>query len=255
MRTILTKNHSKNIEEAEKTIYNAFKSFEHLFLLDEWNHRGIDSYCFVCTKKRFQEFKDLYAPKPYQVERLEEIFFTPKDSIKAKKHNIKVEGYKIGGVRIIAYSNSEIFKSNRSKHRSLNHTIIVELHGFYQYQKDGEQKPISQEATAVKEYFLKTPKFSKLTALDYAFDFKEKLEINHQEAIAKIPMLEKLNMPHYQKYKTTLYFQKRAPKHGHQPELFSFNNGKLQRVCMYDKQEKNSLDHPITRFEFRILLS
>lgn len=252
MNRILTKEHKKNIKKWGETTSKAIYSLN-LFISTQGESEGIDSYCFVCTHKHFKNFIKLYNPRPYAPSS-EGRFFNPKDREKAKDRGVDIKGYKIGGIRIIVYSTSILFEDMRNKHKRLDYRLIVELHGFNQYTKNGDKKQINPQAYEIGKYFLKTPRFSKLKAFDYAIDFKEKIPINYQEVIKKIPKLQELDMPQAQSYKTTLYLQKHAPKFGYQEQLYSFQNGALQRVCIYDKQEKNHLDNPLTRFEFRVLL-
>lgn len=253
MGKILTKEHKGNIKKWREATYKALYSLN-VFVSTQGESGGIDSYCFICTHKHFEDFIKLYNPMPYAPSS-EGRFFTSKDRAKAKDRGVDIKGYKIGGIRIVTYSTSNLFEDMRGKHKRLDYRLIVELHGFNQYLKNGEKKKVSPQAYEVGIYFLKTPRFSKLKAFDYAIDFKEKMQINYQEAIKKISTLQKLDMPYTQTYKTTLYLQKHAPKFGYQEPLCSFENGALQRVCIYDKQCKNKLDNPLTRFEFRVLLN
>lgn len=252
MSEILTKEHKKNIKKWGEATSKALYSLN-LFVSIQGESEGIDSYCFVCTYKHFENFIKLYNPKPYAPSS-EGRFFTPKDRGKAKDRGVDIKGYKIGGIRIVTYSTSILFEDMRSKHKRLDYRLIVELHGFNQYAKNGERKQVTPKAFEVGMYFLRTPRFSKLKAFDYAIDFKEKMQISYQEVTKKIPNLQELNMPQTQTYKTTLYLQKHAPKFGYQEPLCIFQNGALQKVCIYDKQCKNKLDNPLTRFEFRVLL-
>lgn len=252
----LTKKHSQNIKRCRENISQALKSLKQFLDIQEEHSREIDSFCFVCTYRHFEHFITQYKQdfKSYIPIRSEERFYAPKDKTKAQDRGLGISGYKIGGIKIIVYSNSTLFNSNRLNHKKLDYKIIVELHGFAQYDKNGEMKINTALSIEVLEYFLKTPRFAKLKAFDYAIDFREKMQISHQEAIKKIPALARLDMPRIQKYKTTLYLQKHAPIFGSQASLnCELENGALQRVCIYDKQVKNALEIPITRFEFRIL--
>lgn len=245
----LTKKHSQNIKRYRENISQALNSLKQFLDIQEEHSSKIDSFCFICTYRHFEHFITQYKQdfKSYIPIRSEGRFYAPKDKTKAQDRGLGIKGYKIGGIKIIVYS-------NRLNHKKLDYKLIVELHGFAQYDKNGEMKINTALSIEALEYFLKTPRFAKLKALDYAVDFREKIQINHQEAIKKIPALAKLDMPRMQKYKTTLYLQKHAPILGYQASLnCGLKNGALQRVCIYDKQCKNKLDHPLTRFEFRIL--
>lgn len=50
--------------------------------------------------------------------------------MKAQDRGLKISGYKIGGIKVIAYSTSALFESNRSRHKKLDCRIMVELHGL-----------------------------------------------------------------------------------------------------------------------------
>ena len=252
MKELFTKKHAHNIKKCGGEVANTLLALKSS-LSTQGDDEGIDSYYFRCTPKHFERFLKAYKPTPYTSSHRGG-FFTPKDRIKAQDRGLEFQGYKIGGIRIQASSNSTLFDKNRHQHKKLGSLLLVELHGFFQYTKHGERKPLSPQAQKVGEYFLKTPRFSKLQGFDYAIDFKEKMQISYQEAIQKIPSLKKLKIPSTQKYASTLYFQKHAPQFGHQAPLYELSSGILQRLCIYDKQKKNSLDRELTRFEFRILI-
>ena len=88
-------------------------------------------------------------------------------------------------------------------------------------------------------------------SFDLSFDYRQKCEISFKTALNKAYFLEHIEgaKPKYQAFKTCLYIQKELKKEGYQSPLTPL----IQNVKLYDKQEKNKLEKPLTRLEFCFL--
>ena len=86
---------------------------------------------------------------------------------------------------------------------------------------------------------------------DFAFDYREQAQICYDYALEKAPFIAEIPnaRPSHQRFKTCLYIQKAQIKDGYQAPLTPL----IQNIKLYNKQEKNKLETPLTRLEFCFL--
>lgn len=154
-------------------------------------------------------------------------------------------------VSLLIYHSTASNDEARSHKMRLDSRAFLELHGLNQYHANGEQVELNAKTLEILKYIFKNTKQNTLLNFDLAFDYKEQAQIRYDYALEKAPFIAEIPnaRPSHQRFKTCLYIQKAQIKDGYQAPLTPL----IQNIKLYNKQEKNKLETPLTRLEFCFL--
>lgn len=156
-------------------------------------------------------------------------------------------------VSLLIYHSTASNDEARSHKIRLDSRAFIEFHGLNQYSKDGERVELNAKTLEMLNFIFQNKKQAKLLNFDFAFDYKEQAQICYDYALEKAPFIAEIPnaRPSHQRFKTCLYIQKAQIKDGYQAPLTPL----IQNIKLYNKQEKNKLETPLTRLEFCFLVS
>lgn len=154
-------------------------------------------------------------------------------------------------VSLLIYHSTASNDEARSHKMRLDSRAFLELHGLNQYHANGEQVELNSKTLEMLNFIFQNKKQAKLLSFDFAFDYREQAQICYDYALEKAPFIAEIPnaRPRRQTFKTCLYIQKAQIKDGYQEPLTPL----IQNIKIYDKQEKNNLNEPLTRLEFCFL--
>ena len=156
-------------------------------------------------------------------------------------------------VTLLIYHSTASNDEARSHKMRLDSRAFLELHGLNQYHANGEQVELNAKTLEMLNFIFQNKKQAKLLNFDFAFDYREQAQICYDYALEKAPFIAEIPnaRPSHQRFKTCLYIQKAQIKDGYQAPLTPL----IQNIKLYNKQEKNKLETPLTRLEFCFLVS
>lgn len=156
-------------------------------------------------------------------------------------------------VTLLIYHSTASNDEARSHKMRLDSRAFIELHGLNQYHANGEQVELNAKTLEMLNFIFQNKKQAKLLNFDFAFDYREQVQICFNYALSKAPFLADIPnaRPRRQTFKTCLYIQRAQIKDGYQAPLTPL----IQNIKLYNKQEKNKLETPLTRLEFCFLVS
>lgn len=155
-------------------------------------------------------------------------------------------------VTLLIYHSTASNDEARSHKMRLDSRAFLELHGLNQYHANGEQVELNAKTLEMLNFIFQNKKQAKLLNFDFAFDYREQAQICYDYALEKAPFIAEIPnaRPSHQRFKTCLYIQKAQIKDGYQAPLTPL----IQNIKLYNKQEKNKLETPLTRLEFCFLV-